>query len=61
MGTNLVEEITEADVLARLRELIAHGFGRLEVVVRDEGISILNWEKSTKQDGSRKNKTQPRR
>ncbi len=43
---NHQEEITEADVLAKLRELLKHGFGRLEVVVRDNKISKIDWTAS---------------
>ena len=42
----VADEITEADVTEKLRELLAHGFGKLEVVVRDREISTVNWQKS---------------
>ena len=42
----VTDEITEDDVLEKIRELMAHGFGRLEVVVRNREISTLNWGKS---------------
>ena len=42
----VTEEITEDDVLEKIRELLTYGFGKLEVVVRDREISTLNWGKS---------------
>ncbi len=53
-----VEKISEADVLARLRELLEHGYGRLEVEIREAQIFALNWQKSTRQIGTQKKKTQ---
>ena len=49
--TNRVPEtkpgvITEADVFEKLRELVEHGYGRLEVVVRDHELSRVDWLKS---------------
>ena len=38
--------ITEADVFEKLRELVEHGYGRLEVVVRDHELSRVDWLKS---------------
>ena len=40
------DEITEDEVLEKLRELMSYGFGKLEVVVRDREIKTLNWGKS---------------
>ena len=38
--------VDEQDVLDKLRELLAHGYGRLEVVVREGEIATINWQKS---------------
>ena len=39
--TNSIEVLTEADVLSDLRDLLAHGFGRLEVVIQEGYIHTI--------------------
>lgn len=46
VSRTVTDEITEDDVLEKLRELLTYGFGKLEVLVRDREISTVNWQKS---------------
>lgn len=41
-----VPEITDQDVLDRVNEVVAYGYGRIEIVVRDHKISTVNETKS---------------
>ena len=47
-----VPQLTDTDVLETLKELTEYGFGRLEVVVRENGISSVSWTKSKVSKGS---------
>ncbi len=36
----------EEVILSKIREIIEHGFGKVEVLIQDQKISNLKWEKS---------------
>ena len=38
--------LDEEDVLAKLKELVVHGYGKLEVQVREHKITMINWGKT---------------
>ncbi len=50
---NAPREVSEEEILERLREVIRHGYGRLEVVVRDHQISSLQWQKTLVKGGEK--------
>lgn len=38
--------LDQEDVLAKLKELMQHGYGKLEVQVRDHQVTLINWGKT---------------
>ncbi len=51
--TDDTQELTEKEVLERLREVVRHGYGHLEVAVRDHRISTLQWQKTLVRGGNK--------
>ncbi len=39
-------EIDGQEIIKRLQELKEHGYGRLEVVVRNHEVSAIQWQKT---------------
>lgn len=39
------EELNGEEVLKRLDEILAYGWGRVEVIVQDHDISAVQWQK----------------
>ncbi len=48
-----VPEISDQDVLDKVNELVAYGYGKLEIVVRDGKISTINKTESLVRTNSR--------
>ncbi|GEM_PF-6810355 len=47
-----IDIIDDEEIILRLHELLDYGYGRLEVVVRDHQVSVLNWQKSLVRGGN---------